>query len=250
MKKFILTLFVGATCCFSCDTLMQVANTAVQQTAPLTSTDVGNGLKQALALGVDTAVNYLHATDGYYLDELVKINFPDETLEVLEYAKKVPGIDKMLEDALLSINRSAEDAAISSVPIFKKAITSLTIEDAWGILRGGEHAATDYLTDKTSLDLTAAYLPIVNKSLDKPLVAGVSANQSWKEVTDKWNMFAKSLPGQMLGVKSLDFSLGEYVTQEAIKGMFTKVAIQETKIRTNTEDRVGDLVSRVFSELD
>lgn len=230
----------------SCDVLNQVASTVDTSGGKLTTDQVARGLKEALRVGTDVAVKKLNAMDGYYLDKIVKINLPPETQELINYARKVPGLDKLIEDVVLQINRSAEDAAKQAAPIFVNAIASMTIGDAWGILNGADTAATGYLREKTFTQLFNLYRPSVKNSLDKPIVAGVSANQSWNQLTKKWNQFAGSVAGKLLGVKQLNYTLDEYVTRQALRGVFIKVADQEKLIRTDINARTSDLLKRVF----
>jgi len=230
----------------SCDVLTQVASTVNQTGTALTTDQVAQGLKEALKVGTGVAVKKLTATDGYYLDKIVKIDLPPETQEIIKHAKKIPGLDKLLEDVVLQINRSAEDAAKQASPIFVNAITSMTITDAWGILKGSDDAATAYLKNKTFNQLADLYRPTVKKSLDKPIVAGISANQSWNTLTQKWNVFASSMAGKIAGVKAVNFSLDEYVTKQALTGLFVKVQDQEKLIRTDISARTTDLLKKVF----
>ncbi len=251
MKKLILIgILISTLSLSSCDLLMQVANQAIQTAEiPLTTEQVAQGLKQALEIGADIAVDQLHAQDGYYLNELLRINLPPETLEILEEAKRVPGVEQLLEQLILQINRSAEDAAIQAKPILTSAITSMSIADAWGILKGQQNAATLYLHGKTFDQLTSLYQPSVKKSLDKPLIAGISATQTWQEITTQWNTFAKSVMGKLIGAKTLDYTLGEYVTRQALSGLFIKIEEKEKEIRTDINARTTDLLRRVFAEI-
>jgi hypothetical protein len=231
----------------SCDMLNQVVTTAATASGgQLTTSEVAQGLKEALRAGTDAAVRKLGATDGYFLDQVVRINLPPETQELVTYASKVPGLDKLVSDVILQINRSAEDAAKEAAPVFVGAITSMTIADAWGILRGADTAATAYLRQKTFEQLVGLYRPKIKTSLDKPLVAGVSANQTWSRMTGMWNKFAGSLAGKVLGVKTIDYPLDDYVTRQALRGLFIKVADQEKLIRTDINARTSDLLRKVF----
>jgi hypothetical protein len=247
--KRLIYLFLVFTLVFasSCDILTQVASTVdVTGGTKLTTDQVAQGLKEALKVGTDAAVKKLNATDGYYLDQIVKINLPPQTQELVNYIQKVPGLDKMVSDLVLQINRSAEDAARQAAPVFVNAITSMTIGDAWGILNGADTAATGYLREKTFVQLTGLYQPTVKTSLDKPLVAGVSANQTWDKLSKRWNQFAGSVAGKLLSVKPLNFTLDEYVTKQALRGLFVKVADQEKLIRTDINARTSDLLKKVF----
>lgn len=246
--RLLASLTIVAVCAtiISCDILNQVVSTVDTSGGKLTTDQVVQGLKEALRVGTGEAVKKLNATDGYYLDKIVKINLPPETQELITYAKKVPGLDKLIEDVVLQVNRSAEDAAKQATPIFVNAITSMTIGDAWGILKGADTAATGYLREKTFIQLVNLYRPTVKTSLDKPIVAGVSANQSWGVLTGKWNQFAGSIAGKLLSVKPVNYSLDEYVTKQALRGLFIKVSDQEKKIRTDISARTSDLLRKVF----
>jgi hypothetical protein len=166
----------------------------------------------------------------------------------VRYAQKVPGLDKLIDDVVLQINRSAEDAARQAAPVFKQAITSMSISDAWAILNGADTSATAYLRETTYQQLFQLYQPVMQQSLNKPIVAGVSAQKTWSDVTGKWNTFANSLAGKLIGVKTVDVALDEYVTHRALSGLFLKVSDQEIEIRNNINARVTDLLKRVFGK--
>lgn len=227
---------------------MQVASEAMQTENALTSEQVGSGLKQALELGAKEAVKQLNSKDGYYMNPALKIALPSETQEILENAKKIPGVDLLLERLVLQLNRSAEDAAKMAQPILVNTIKGMSISDAWGILKGEQDAATQYLHRSTFNELTNLYAPVIKKSLDKPLVAGISATQSWTEITGKWNEFAKSIAGVILGAKPLNYSLEEYVTVQALNGLFNQIEVKEKAIRTDISARSTDLLKKVFAQ--
>jgi hypothetical protein len=249
IRKLVLIALLPLTVVFfSCDVLLQTANSVLNSEQPLTAADVANGLKEALKVGTDSAVTRIGKQNGYLLDPIIKINLPPQVSEVVKHAQKVPGIDKMINDIVVQINRSAEDAAKQAAPIFKNAITSMTIADAWGILNGADTAATHYLRDKTYNQLYDLYNPIMKNSLNKPIVAGVSAQKTWSELTGRWNDFATSLPGKILNAQAITISLDEFVTHQALNGAFIKVGDQEKEIRTNVNARVTDLLRRVFAK--
>ncbi|MCF8359278.1 MAG: DUF4197 domain-containing protein [Prolixibacteraceae bacterium] len=247
MRKIIFTLSIlFLLSLVSCDVLLRVADTALNSDQPLTTSEVAMGLKEALKVGTDTAVVHLAKTNGYYLDNAIKIELPPETAEVVKYARKVPGLNTLIDDVVLQINRSAEDAAKQAAPVFKQAITSMTVADAWEILNGADTSATHYLRIKTYNELFELYRPVMKKSLDKEIVQGGSAQTTWKNLTGKWNGFANSLAGKLLKVDPVNVNLDEYVTHRALEGVFLKVGEEEKEIRTNVNARVTELLKKVF----
>lgn len=249
MKKIkFLILIITVLTVSACDVLLQTASSIIESEQPLTTLDVSKGLKSALDIGVDEALRKLNKSDGYFLDPLVKINLPPETENVITNARKVPGLDTKIDEVILQINRAAEDAAAKAAPIFKDAILSISIEDAWGILNGADDAATLYLSNKTYNSLLELYRPIMQESLNKPIVANISAEASWKEITTQWNKFANSFPGKLLEAKPMNTSLDTYVTSKALDGVFLKVADKEKIIRTDVNARTTDLLRKVFAK--
>ena len=229
----------------SCAELSNIAKN-IEKEKPLTEAEVVKGLKEALKIGTDNAASRISKTDGYFKDNLIKILLPPEADIVIKNIEKIPGGDKLVQDLIMSINRSAEDAAKEVAPIFASAITGMTIQDGFTILRGNNDAATQYLKRSTYDKLVNLYKPKINQSLDKKLVAGVSANQSWETLTSQWNKLAGSVVGQIAGYQKVETKLDTYLTQKALDGLFLKLAIEEEKIRTNPSARVTDILKRVF----
>jgi len=130
------------------------------------------------------------------------------------------------------VNRAAEDAAKSAAPIFIDAIKTMTIQDALGILKGGDFAATNYLKSKTTTGLTTAFTPVIKQSLDK-----VSATKYWSDVFNTYNKFATN---------KINPDLSAFVTDKAITGIFYQVSLEEQKIRKDPVARVTDLLKKVF----
>ena len=253
MKKTLILIFSLFVILFSsCDVAENVMKTIEENASnfdvPLTKEEVAKGLKSALKVGTDTAVNLLHRRDGFFKDQLLKITFPKEANIILKHrndaALKAIGISKMIDDAELRLNRAAEAAVNDAKPIFVNAITSMSIQDAFGILNGGDHSATEYLKRKTSKQLKAAFKPKIKKSLDKPLVGGISASKSWQQLTKAYNKVAKFVPE----LKPVNADLSEHVTEQALKGLFKKIAEEEKEIRHNPKDRVNDILKRVFGK--
>src|SRR5690606_1398229 len=116
--------------------------------ASLTNDEIIGGLKEALIKGTENGTKKLSATDGFFKDAVLKILMPEEAVKVEKTLRKF-GLGKQVDNAILSMNRAAEDAAKSAAPIFINAVKEMSVQDALGILRGGDHAATNYLQNKT-----------------------------------------------------------------------------------------------------
>jgi Protein of unknown function (DUF4197) len=235
LKKILLSAIL-ITCFTACDTAQQLINqaaTAYQQggAVGLSSEEIANGLKEALTVGTQNGTGRLSSIDGFFANAALKILMPPEVVKV-ENTLRDFGMGSVVDKAVLSMNRAAEDAAKSAAPIFVSAIKQMTITDAVNILKGGNNAATNYFKDKTTAALTAAFRPSVEKSLSK-----VNATKYWKDVFSTYNRFSSN---------PVNTDLTAYVTNKAIAGIFTEVASEELKIRQNPEARVSDLLKKVF----
>jgi len=219
----------------------------------LTDAEIVAGLKQALTIGTDTAVNIVSQVDGYYKDELIKILLPPEADIIVDNLDKPIlqglGLDQLIEDVVFKINRAAEDAASDAAPIFWDAILNITIADGYDILHGEDTAATHFLRENTFTELTDLFAPVLQNSLDKDIVAGVSAQETWNTLTTNYNTVANSILGQLAGLQPVNTDLGVWVTTKALDGLFVKVADEEIAIRNNIDHRVTDLLERVFGSL-
>lgn len=243
LKKILFLILIFAVT--SCAELMQVVSTTMGD-QPLTNTEIIAGLKQALAVGTDSSVARVSKTDGYFRDELIKILLPPEAEVITKNLNRLPGGEKLLNDVVLRINRAAEDAAKEAAPIFIGSITSMTISDGFGILKGGDYAATDYLKRTTSEQLFNLYQPKIRTSIDKKLIGNISTTDSWNTLTSEWNRIANSIIGQAAGFAPVNVKLDEYLTQKALDGLFLKIGEEEKKIRTDPMARVTELLKRVF----
>ena len=216
----------------SCDVAQQVLNDSTSATSGTLSTaDIVAGLKEALTIGTQNSTNQLSAVDGFFKDAAVKILMPPEAQKV-ESTLRSLGFGSVVDKAILSMNRGAEDAAKSATPIFVNAIKQMTITDALGILKGGGNAATNYFKDKTTAQLTQAFRPVIDKSLNK-----TDATKYWSDVFSVYNRFATN---------KVETDLGAYVTGKAIDGIFYEVALEEQKIRKDPAARVTDILKKVF----
>ncbi|MBC7554346.1 MAG: DUF4197 domain-containing protein, partial [Taibaiella sp.] len=203
----------------------------------ITNTEITEGLRQALELGAKTATNQLSAPNGFFGNALVKVLMPPEAKKVEDALRHV-GMGTYVDKAILSMNRAAEDATKQALPIFGNAIKSMTIQDAIGILKGSNDAATQYLKSKTTTQLTSAFRPIISASLDK-----VNATKYWAEVFEVYN----NLPTTFNKVNP---DLSAYVTERALNGVFVYVAEEENKIRLNPAERVTDILKKVFGQFE
>lgn len=247
MKKIfiILSLLI---CFTSCDENGDIID--IIENTGLTEAEVTEGLKEALTIGTDTAVSIVSQVNGYFLDELIKIYLPPEANIIVENVDNpilsALGVEAFIEDMVLKLNRAAEDAAAEATPIFIDAITDMTIQDAFGILNGSDTSATHYLREKTFINLQDAFQPKIGTSLNKPIVAGISAAETWTTFTTLYNDIANSLVGQLAGLTAVNTQLDAYVTAKALNGVFVKVAEEEQAIRTDPLARVTDILEKVF----
>ncbi|WP_026998934.1 DUF4197 domain-containing protein [Eisenibacter elegans] len=231
----------------SCASMGSFISTSGMLSQPLTDGEIGSGLKEALNVGIRNGVQDLIRTDGYFANEAIKILLPPEAQKVQNIITQyIPGGQNLINEAVLKMNRAAEDAAQEALPIFADAITSMSIQDARGILFGERNAATAYLRSRTYDNLRGQYAPKINNSL-----SSVGATQAWEALTTPYNKFANSAAARLIdGVSPVNSDLGAYVTERALDGLFFKVQQEEDKIRTNVNARVSDLLRRVFGELD
>jgi hypothetical protein len=246
MKKII--VFIVVFLCVSNVGMTQIFKRLLDVTKSKgpTQSEIVTGLKEALSVGADTAVSHLSSINGYYKDELVKILLPKEADVIIDNINKIPGGDELVDKVILSINRAAEDASKEAAPIFKSSITSMTISDAIGILKGADNAATEYLKKTTYNQLLNLYSPKIKISVDKDLVGNVSTSEAWNNLTGSWNKFANSMLGKLGGYKSVNINLEDYLTRKALDGLFVKIAEQEKQIRKNPLARVTAILKKVF----
>lgn len=230
----------------SCAELTQIAQSAGVQNLPLSNAEIISGLKEALLVGADSSVKKLSAVDGYLRDQAVKILLPPEAKTIMDNVSKLPGGTKLVDDVIVRINRAAEDAAKGAQPIFVNSVREMTITDGLQILQGPDNAATSYFKQKTSQQLMELYRPKIRESLNKNLVAGLSTQQSWNELTTTWNRFAGSAVGRIAGYKTVDVKLEDYLLQQALNGLFLKIEEREKDIRNNASARVTNILKRVF----
>jgi nicotinamidase-related amidase len=248
MKTRALTVIAALLILSGCAELLNVLQSV--SPVPLTEEEVVNGLKEALITGAKNSAQKLAAENGYYGDEAIKILLPDEARTIVDNISKIPGGDKLIQDVILRINRAAEDAAKEAAPIFVNSVKQMTIKDAFNILNGTDNAATGYLRATTYSELYSLYKPKIQISTQKKIVGSVSTKDSWVALTGKWNTLANSVAGRIANLKPVNTDLDDYLTNRALSGLFTKIEIEELKIRKEVSARVSPILQRVFGSLD
>jgi len=213
---------------------MKTANDYMGDEQQLTTGDVVAGLKEALVKGAEYSTASASKTDGYLKNLEIKIPFPPE-IEKIESTLRNVGLNKPVDNFIMSINRAAEQAANEAKPLFVNAIMSMTIDDAWGILKGDNHAATAYLQRTTSSQLEVKFAPIIERALNT-----VNATKYYEDMSTQYN--------RIPFVTKVETDLTKYVTQRAIDGLFILVAKEEEKIRKDPLARTTELLQRVFSD--
>ena len=209
--------------------------------------EVVSALKGALKIGAESASKDLSSRGAYYSNNAYKILLPPEANTVIANISKIPGGDKLVEDVILRVNTAAEDAAAKAVPIFTKAVTGMTIKDGMNILMGEKDSATRYLERVTGAQIKDAYRPELKAALQKPMIAGISAEQSWNTLTGKYNTLANSLAGRVAKLEPVTTNLDDYVLDKAVTALFTEVALEEGKIREAPLSYAEDIVRKVFN---
>jgi hypothetical protein len=209
-------------------------NKAIELEQPLTTAEVGEGLKEALIKGISTGSDLASRVDGYFKNPEIKIPFPPEVKKVEDKLRQI-GLGSEVDRFVMTLNRGAEEAAKEAKPIFIAAIKQMTIQDAWGILRGEPDAATQYLKRTTSGQLREKFKPVIQSALDK-----VNATKYYGEIVNTYN--------QIPFVQDVNPDLNEYATEKAMEGLFTLIAKEEKNIREDPVARTTELLRKVFRE--
>ncbi len=234
MKMFLVSMFAFLSLAVKSQDLKSLVNSVTKKDgiSNLTNTDIVSGLKEALQKGTLKGTDQLAAVDGFFKNAAVKILMPAEAQKV-ESTLRGMGLGKQVDDAILLMNRAAEDASKKAAPIFVDAIKQMTITDAVNILKGNDTAATSYLKSKTSAALTTAFKPTIDSSLEK-----VGATKAWNTVFTSYN--------KIPFVKKVNTDLSNYVTDKALTGVFYQIAMEEQNIRKNPVARTTEILKKVF----
>lgn len=196
-------------------------------------TDVA-GIKEALAVSTEKAVNSLSKANGYFGNQAVKILMPKNIQKVAEVAR-MAGYEKQVDQFVLSMNRAAEAAVPLAAKIFGDAIRDMTVNDVRAILTGGDTAATEFFKRKSADKLYTAFKPVVSKKVDE-----VGATRAYKDMMGRYE--------QVPLVQSKSLDLDDYVTHKALDGVFYMVGQEEKQIRTNPAARTTELLKAVFGK--
>lgn len=230
MKKILIifTIFTFT----ACAELQGVVN-QFPQAGGVSQLDIANGLRQTLDLGIDKQVSTLTLEDGFYRNELVKILLPQE-LQKVDKALRDIGLGNLADEGLKVLNRAAEDAVGEATPIFIDAVKGITFYDAKTILLGSNDAATQYLSSRTQNALYNKFNPVIKTSFAK-----VGADQIWENLINKYNAIPFT--------SDVNPDLTDYVTTEALKGVYTMIAVEELQIRERVSARTTELLRKVFA---
>lgn len=209
-------------------------NKAKGSNSSLTNEDIIAGLKEALSVGAKNSSSKLSALDGFFANAAIKVLMPAEAKKA-ESTLRGMGMGSMVDKAILSMNRAAEEASKSAGGIFLTAIKQMSFQDALGILKGNDTAATSYLKGKTITELTTAFKPVIEDALQK-----TDATKYWKDVFETYNKLPTTF-------KKVNTDLPAYVTDKALSGLFYQVALEEQKIRKDPAARVSDVLKKVFA---
>lgn len=243
MKKVFISVGIIALALSSCDVLNEAANIVLTDTTTtskpqLTNDEVISGLKEALNVGIKNSVNLTSVTDGFLGNAEIRLPFPEDAIKVKQKALEW-GLDGQVEKFETTLNRAAEEATKEALPIFMNAIQNMSISDGFTILNGGDGAATKFLKDNTTAQLTEAFAPKVEAA-----IATVKLTEYWNPIITKYNSAMNFTGGEKLNP-----DLNKYVTEKAIAGLFLMVEKEENKIRKDPMARVSDILQKVFGSL-
>lgn len=201
---------------------------------PLTNAEVIKGLREALSVGTKNSTTATSKADGFYKNPLIFIPFPAEAEKVKNTVVNL-GMQKQVDDFVMTLNRAAEEASKEAAPVFLDAIKGMSISDGFKILKGTDNAATTYLQDKTTASLTEKFNPIIKRAIDK-----VEVTKYWNPVITTYN--------KVPGVEKMNPNLEKYITLKAMEGLFKLIAKEEKKIRTDPAAQITALLKKVFGK--
>ncbi len=235
MRRIIIalsTIVLGACTTAQINQTIGDVNKAIGIEGALTTAEVAEGLKEALIKGISSGADLASQLDGYFKNPEIRIPFPPEVKKVEDKLRQI-GLGGEVDKFVMTLNRGAEDAAKEAKPIFITAIRSMTIQDAWGILKGQPDAATQYLKRTTSAQLKEKFLPVIQNSLSK-----VNATKYYGDIVNTYNRIPLT--------EDVNPNLDDYATDKAIEGLFLMIAKEEKNIREDPVARTTALLKKVF----
>jgi hypothetical protein len=233
MKNIIFTMALVLSACTAAQINQTLGDISKSPSTTPSTAEVAEGLKEALIKGISTGSDVVSQLDGYFKNPEIKIPFPPDVKKVEDRLRQI-GLGAEVDKFVMTLNRGAEDAAREAKPIFITAIRSMTIQDAWSILRGNDDAATQYLKRTTSAQLKEKFKPVIQSSLEK-----VNATRYYRDIVNRYN--------QIPLVQKVNPDLDDYATDKAIEGLFFMIAREEKNIRENPVARTTELLRKVFA---
>jgi len=198
----------------------------------VTEAEAGSGVKEALNNGISSAVSFLNKPDAFFKNELYKVLLPPDAKKMEKTLRDI-GMGKMADDAILAINRGAEDAVGYAAPIFVDAIKQMTVTDALKLVTGGKNSITEFFKAKTSAKLKEAFRPVIDSSLEK-----TNATKYYGDAVTRYNKVPL--------VKKMNPDLADYVAERTLFALFDRIGVEEANIRSNPAARTSDLLKKVF----
>lgn len=203
--------------------------------ADISNKDASAGLKLALDKGATAAVALLGAPNGFLGNERVRIPLPGYLQDAAGLLRTL-GQGRQLDELLEAMNHGAEAAVPKAKAMLTRAVQTMTVDDAKGILAGGQTAVTDFFAARTRTGLGQEFLPIVTQATNRLGLA------------EKYNQVAGK--GAELGlIKKEDANIQQYVTAKALDGLYLMIGEEEKKIRQNPVGYGSSLLGKVFGAL-
>lgn len=233
MYKTYIVTFLMATIFISTGAFAQIR---FLKSGSVSEKEAGMGIKEALEQGVVKGIGFLNKKDGFFGNEVYKVLLPPDAQKIEKVLRNV-GMGNKVDQAILAINRGAEDAVGYAKPIFVDAIKEMTLTDAVNILKGPKDGATQYFKKKTTEKLIAAFFPVIKTSLDK-----VDATKYYADLVNTYNKFPTTF-------RKVNPDLTSYVVGKAVDALFDQIAKEEANIRANPLARTTELLKKVFGGL-
>jgi len=224
VKLFILTLAIVQF--ISCNTLKSLQG-------GLTDQEAVDGIKELLSMGSQYGGDVLGKSGAFSKETLMSAIFPPELQKVASTLQRL-GLSKEVDRFTATLGKATEESATKSVPIFLSAISHMHIKDAFGILKNGNTAATDYLRTTIGDTLRRAITPTMNTALDEYKLAS------------EWNKLIT--PAQLIVGQKVNLDLGNLMAGMVTGAMFNKIQEKEIEIRSHAEARTTPLLQKVFSK--